>query len=287
MAPNSFAKPLHVGYVLDLSVKLYRESFGPGVVATVVSLWPLYVVDFVLSAFLSSGARLGASPSAGQFRTEFELGVVATLLNVAEWSIATAVTYKAFSDAHAGRPCDWRSSLGWGSRRLRSVAALALVVDAFLAGSAVLLTGAASLAGGSSGLVLAALVWLATAGFAAVSWVLAAPAMVAEGYGPRASLGASMRLVRGHRGATFGALAASMLIVLVLRLGIALVVGLVGGALIGGSATSFELLKGIASVVAAVLLTPAVASLMAVLYFSLADPRSSPHRDGRSAPEAI
>lgn len=286
MASDRSASTLRVGYVLDLSVKLYRESFATGVIATVVTLWPLYAVDFVLSVFFSSGARLGASPSVAQFRTEFELGVAATLLNVAEWSIATAVTYKALSDAHAGGSCDWRSSLGWGSRRLRSAAALALLVDAFLAGSAVLLIGAASLAPEPGGYVLAALVWLATAAFAAVSWVVAAPAMVAEGHGPRAALATSLRLVRGQRGATFGALVASMLVILVLRLGIALVVAVVGAALIGGSATSFDLLKGVASVAAAVLMTPAVASLMAVLYFSFGGPHSATQRDGHAAPEA-
>ena len=285
MASDRFTSTLRVGYVLDLTVKLYRENFATGLIATFVTLWPLYALDFVISAFVSSGVRLGGSPSVAQFRTEFEMGVVAVLLNVAEWSIASAMTYRAFSAAYVGESCDWRTSLKWGSRRLGSAVALALVVDALLAAWAVLLIGAASGAAGPGGSVLAALVWLATAAVAAVSWVAAVPAMMAQGHGIRASLATSVRLVRGNRGAIVGALSASMLIILVLRLGIALVVGLVGGALIGSSAMAFELLKGTASAVAAVLLTPAVASLMAVVYLNLAGPGSEMQSDGRSAPE--
>lgn len=272
--------------MLDLSVKLYRDNFGTVVMAGAVALWPLYAIDFLLSALLPSRTHLGATPSAQQVRSMFELNVAAVLLNVAEWSIAVAVTYKAFADALSGGSCDWRHSVKWGARRLGASASLAVAVDALLAVTAALLMAAASAGTGPSPPLLAALAWFAAALFVAVSWPVAAPSMMAEGNGPMESLATSRRLVAGRRGRVLGVLALAVVVILVLRVAIALVVAVVGGALFGSSTASLSALGGIASVISAVLMTPAVASLMVVLYSTLRGPAGEREPQG-SVPGGI
>jgi hypothetical protein len=242
-------RPLGIGEIFDVSIKVYRNHFG-----TLIKLVSLVVVPVgILSGLIEVSALpqdeelyAADSEALGTYIAGF---VVASLLSIVAWTVATAACFKAVADAYLGQRPNWRDSLGFVLRRLHSVLwilvlSIVILIPAFLA---CFLPG----------------VWLS------VCYAVAIPALLTERQRGFQSLRRSYGLVRGRWWPTFA----------VVFLGY-LLTSIVGGALgaVVGGLTTFETTEVTvtsafanvaASIVSNVLTIPFIAAFLIVLYFDL------------------
>ncbi len=279
-------RPLGVGEILDVSIKLYTRHFRTllVIVALVVVPVQLLLVPLLASALPDPALlrpQLGLTPEPVNV-SQRELGrflagtAVSTMFSVVAALLAQAAAFQAVREAYLGQRPDWRRSLRFMARRLHSVLwismlALVLVLLLLLAGGIV--TGVlAALAGGGPSIAIVSLgvaalitgvVWLG------VSWALPLPALMVERLRGRRALGRSFRLVRGRWWPTFAAIG--------LGLGLALVVQLVATGLlqallftdIGDNALGAVVISQLGNAIGASLATPFQAAIVAVVYFDL------------------
>ncbi len=256
-------RPLGVGEILDVAIKIYRRHFATLVKIVALVVIPIQVLSLLITASSAPQETYSFDPSptsTGGLDEGREVAAYATgqflvgLLGVVVFLITTAACFKAVSDGYLGARPDWRESLRFALSRALSLTWLS-VLTAFLLVLALLL------------LVLPA-VWL---GFA---WVVAPAALLFEDVRGRKALGRSFRLVRGRWWPTF----ATLLIALVLS---SIVVGIFGFVVGFGTGLAFELLAdgvgpvvslvltGVINVVATTLTTPFQAAVAALIYFDL------------------
>jgi len=279
-------RPLGVGEILDVSIKLYTRHFRTllVIVALVVVPVQLLLVPLLASALPDPALlrpQLGLTPEPVNV-SQRELGrflagtAVSTMFSVVAALLAQAAAFQAVREAYLGQRPDWRRSLRFMARRLHSVLwismlALVLVLLLLLAGGIV--TGVlAALAGGGPSIAIVSLgvaalitgvVWLG------VSWALPLPALMVERLRGRRALGRSFRVVRGRWWPTFAAIG--------LGLGLALVVQLVATGLlqallftdIGDNALGAVVISQLGNAIGASLATPFQAAIVAVVYFDL------------------
>jgi hypothetical protein len=242
-------RPLGIGEIFDVSIKIYRRHFG-----TLIKLVSLVVVPV---GIISGLVEVSALPQEEDLYTAdndalatyFAGFAVTTMLSLVAWTVATAASFKAVADAYLGQRSDWRDSLGFVLRRLHSV--LWILVLTFLilipAFVACILPG----------------VWLS------VCYSVAIPAFLTERKKGFQSLRRSYRLVRGRWWPTFA----------VVFLGY-LLTAIVGGALgaVVGGITAFDtteitvtsvIANIVATVVSNILTIPFIAAFLIVLYFDL------------------
>ena len=286
-APVPELRPLGVGEILDVSIKLYTRHFRTllAIVALVVVPVELLLVPVVASALPDPALlrpQLGLTPEPVNV-SERDLGrfltgsAVSAVFAIIATLLAQAAAFQAVREAYLGQRPDWRRSLRFMVRRLHSVLwisilALVLLFLALLAGGIV--TGiVAALAGGGGpsiaivslgvATLITGLVWLG------VSWALPLPALMVERLRGRRALGRSFRLVRGRWWPTFAAIG--------LGFGLALVVQLVATGLlqallftdIGENAVAAVVISQLGNAVGASLATPIQAAIVAVVYFDL------------------
>jgi len=205
-------RPLGLGELLDDVFRVYRRHF-----------WLLFGVSLLLSlptlAFeLASGtaSALGfflaaipdlANPSALAARQppappNLVLSLLGDLVQIAMVPFTVGAITRAAIDAAQGSPVTIRSALGGVVRRYWALMGLTLL---FVALSPLVLC-------------LPVLVWLA------VRWVVAIPAMLAEGVGPIRGLDRSWTLTRGH----WWRLAGTLLVMYLLQYGLSAALGVLG-----------------------------------------------------------
>jgi hypothetical protein len=242
-------RPLGVGEIFDVSIKIYRRHFG-----TLIKLVSLVVVPV---GIVSALVEVSALPSEGDLYDidNDEVGTyiagiaVTVLLAIVAWTVATAASFKAVADAYLGQEPDWRNSIGFVLRRLHSVIwilvlSFLILIPAFIA---CVLPG----------------IWLG------VAYSVAIPAFLTERTKGFQSLKRSYRLVRGRWWPTFA----------VVFLGY-LLTSIVGGALgaVVGGTTAFDtaevtvssvVANAAASIIANILTIPFIAAFLIVLYFDL------------------
>jgi len=245
-------RPLGVGEVLDVGIKLTVRHWWTLVRAVLVVVVPL---QFVAALALLSAPSESDLSTFGENGTLSEHDVwtfgaavfVGFVLSLLGQMIATGACFKAVADGYLGRQPSWRDSLVTVLRRLHSILWISALVGilAFLALIACIVPG----------------VWLY------VAWVVAVPAFLTEGVRGRAALGRSFRLVRGFWWRTFAIVVLGLLLAGVLRAAI-------GGVLeVVTLSSDNELVNAIAGFVSSVLsgaiTTPFVAAVTIVLYIDL------------------
>ena len=252
-------RPLGIGEILDVGIKITTRHFGTLAGAVLVAVVPLQlvaaVVDFsATEGTLSSG---GSNLETDQFGnpeldpdevwTFFAALAVSAVLGLLAQTIATGACFKAVADAYLGRAPSWLGSTGYVLRRLHSILWISFLTY--------LLAGLALLACIIPG------VWLF------IAWTVAIPALLTEGVKGRRALGRSFRLVREYWWRTFA----------IIILGTVLA-GIVSGVLVGvltavtftsDSTLAYVIANFVASVVAGVLTTPFIAAVTIVLYIDL------------------
>lgn len=250
-------RPLRIGEILDVALKLYFRNIATLVAVVAVVVIPIQILT-VLVAASTTPDRVEDSPfepiSPGEVPridptevwTFVAANGAAALLGLIGALLASAACFKAVADAYLGSRPEWRGSLGFAARRLGAIVWLALLsfvllVPAFIA---LLIPG----------------IWLF------VAWSVAQPGLLTEDVRGRRALGRSFRLVRGRWWPTAGALGLGFLLTTIAA-------GVIEGGLLlfepGDSLFVSLVASGVAGIISSVLTTPFQAALIAIVYFDL------------------
>jgi len=248
-------RPLGVGEILDVAIKIYRSRFPVLVKSVAIVLGPVFVLSAIIRISVPSGDNLfGASEPGGtpdfdgdQFWAFLAGTLVILLLAFLASQVATGACFKAVSGAYLDEQPDWRESLRFARSKLRSLLWLSFLlaiclVPAFLAC-----------------LVPGIYLW--------VAWSVASPVLLLEDVRGWGALKRSRQLVKGR----FWSTVAVLLLVAILS-GIvqAIFLGVLAGVVsVSGNEVAAALADAIGQTLASALTTPLSAAVLTVLYFDL------------------
>jgi hypothetical protein len=248
-------RPLGVGEVLDVAIKIYRARFGVLMRTVAVVLGPVFALSAIIRISLPSGDNLfeiGQPGTTTDVDTDqlwaFLAGtVLIALIAFIAAQVATGACFKAVSGAYLDEEADWRDSLRFARSRIGSLLWLSFLFVVLL--------------------IPATLACLVPAIYLYVSWSVAAPALLLEERTGWDALKRSKALVKGRFWPTMG------VVVLV-----AILTGIVQGIFLGilaglVSATGNDVARALADAVgqtaSSALTTPLSAAVLTVLYFDL------------------
>ena len=248
-------RPLGVGEILDVAIKIYRARFGVMVRSVAVILGPVFALSALIRISIPAGDNLfedtqpGATPDIDVDQIwAFIAGtaVIAILAYIAS-QLATGACFKSVSGAYLDENPDWRESLRFARSRIGpllwvSVLMLICLVPAFLA---CLIPGI----------------------YLYVAWSVAAPVLLVEDVRGWKALKRSRHLVKGRFWPTV-----AVLILVALLTGIvqAIFLGLAAGVVsVTGNDVATAVADAIGQTASSALTTPLSAAVLAVLYFDL------------------
>jgi hypothetical protein len=258
-------RPLSVGEILDVALKIWRRHFLALAKIVLFVVAPVQILSSLLLASAIPNSDAFFDPSAFDtttnttsdiFGENFDGGDAAaffaafglvTLLSGLAFVLASAATLRAITVAYMGGTPDWKESLRGAVSRLGSLVWLALLM-----GLGVTLGFVFCLAPG---------IWLA------VSWSLAFVALVAENLSGAAALRRSYNLVRGRWWATFGVLLIAFMLNAIVDQIVAIPFA-IGSFFSADSIVGFSL-SAVAKIISDVITTPFVAAVFVLVYFDL------------------
>src|SRR4051812_27283579 len=242
-------RPLALGEIIDVSIKLVRRNWRTLAIAVLVVAVPVAVISVLITTSTTT-YDAGLDVRSADDDAAFGAGqVVKTLVQMALYLLATVACFEAVAEAYMGGGPAWRSSRRFAARRAPGVLAMTIVYFfGLFAGLLVVVIGMI---------------------FLAVRWSVAMPALLLERRAPLAALGRSWKLVGGFWWKVFGTLLIVYLLVTVLSFAV--------GAVVGGllaTLTSVDSLLGLVvqeaiSVVVQVVTLPLFAAVTIVLYVDL------------------
>lgn len=243
-------RPLRVGEVIDVAVKVYTRNAATLLKIALVVIAPVQILGalILLSSVPDPSETATTTGAFGFIPWTLVAGFgAAFLLRWVSTTLTTGACYKTIAGAYLDRAPGWKESLAFGRRRLGAMLWLA-----FLQGVVTLIGLIACIAPG---------VWLA------VSYSVAMPAMLTEDVRGGRALGRAIRLVQGRWWATFGVVALGFLLTFVVEFVLSIGVELVTPAI--GDVVLVVALNTAISIVTGVVVTPFQAAVATVLYFDL------------------
>ena len=248
-------RPLGVGEILDVAIKIYRSRFKVLLQAAGVVLAPVFVLAAVIRISVPSEDNLfeasqpGATPDleGDQFWAFLAGTILITLLAFVASQVATGACFKAVSGAYLEEEADWRESLRFARSKLRSLLWLSVLL--------VLLLAPAFLACLVPGIYL----WGA--------WAVATPVLLFDGVRGWGALKRSRQLVKGRWWPTVG-----VLVLMTILSGIvsAVFLGLFAGVVsVSDNEVAAAVADAVAQTASSALTTPLSAAVLTVLYFDL------------------
>ena len=249
-------RPLRVGEILDVAIKVYRAHFATLAKAVLVVVAPVQVLAALVQ--LSAGDESldtfdPESPQFGEADPGPLLGFIAAvaaigLIGFVATQLATAASLRVVSGAYLGEALSWQESLRFAVSRLRSLLWLAIVY-AFL-------------------LTLAVLALLVPGVYFYFAWAVAVPALLLEDVRGRAALKRSRQLVRGRWGPTFLAVVLGILLASIVQ---GVIQGLLAGVVAAGVDDDLALAvaQAVAGIASSAIVTPFTAAVTIVVYFDL------------------
>jgi hypothetical protein len=244
-------RPLAVGEVLDVAIKITvrhaRTLFLLVLVVVAPAQLLVTAIDVSATEGVVTGVETDSVPSSDEITTFVAGLVVIVLLLVLSSTLATGAVYKAVVDAYLGSRPDWRASLAFAARRLRSLVWISVLtyVLATLALIPLIVPG----------------IWLF------IAWSVAVPALMTEDVRGFKALRRSFRLVRHRWWPTFLIVMLGFLLAGVIS---AIVGGVVGALSFAADSTVAEFVVGLlGNVLASAISTPFTAAFITVLYVDL------------------
>ena len=248
-------RPLGVGEILDVAIKIYRARFGVMVKSVAVVLGPVFALSALIRISIPSDDFLfddtvpGTTPEidTDQLWAFIAGTVVIGILAYIASQIATGACFKSVSGAYLDENPDWRESLRFARSRLGSLLWLSLVMVVCLAPAflACLLPGL----------------------YLYVAWSVAAPALLVEDVRGWSALKRSRQLVKGRFWPT---VAVVVLVALLTGIVQAIFLGLAAGIVsVSGNEVATAVADAIGQTASSALTTPLTAAVLAVLYFDL------------------
>ncbi|HEX2047459.1 MAG TPA: hypothetical protein VHF27_06830 [Acidimicrobiales bacterium] len=248
-------RPLGVGEILDVAIKIYRSRFGDLIKAVLVVLGPVFVLaaatrlSIPAEDTLFESTQPGATPEfEGSDVWAFLAGtVLITLLAFVAAQVATGACFKAVGGAYFDEQPDWRASLRFARSRLGALLWLSFLFVVLL--------------------VPATLACIVPGVYLYVAWAVATPVLLLEDVRGLGALKRSRALVKGRWWPTVAVL---LLVAILSGLVQAVFLGLFAGVV---SASDNEIAEAVADAVAqtasSALTTPLSAAVLTVLYFDL------------------
>jgi hypothetical protein len=271
-------RPLAVGEILDLAIKIYRARFKVLAKAVALVVGPVFLLGALIqisalpdissnpfdpSGFSSPGdGGFGdETPSTTPFDSPFSNNdvdggdlaaflaatLLTTLLSYLATQLATAASFKIVAGAYLEEEPDWKGSLRFARSKLRSLIWLSIVLGfmLFLGFIACIIPGL----------------------YFYIAWTVAVPVLLFEDIRGRKALKRSRQLVKG-RG---WPIAATVLVSTILSFIVTgIITGVVTGvATIGDNNAVNVLVQSVGQITASVLTTPFAAAVIAVIYFDL------------------
>ncbi len=254
MAETPTLRPLGVGEILDVGIKLYVRHWKPLMICVVGIALPVQILTVLVlasidPATLDSFGSFDTSTTSSNDPSGAEAAafIVVAIVSGLSTLLATAACFKAVADAWLGARPEAGRSLRFALRNLPRLVWLAIVFGCGLAVAfiALIIPG----------------IWLF------VAWSLAVPALLFERVGGFKALGRSFRLVRGRWWPICGALVVGYVLAGI----VSGVVQLIPEAIAAGLAGDSDVANGVAAViggtVSAMISTPFTAAVVTLLYF--------------------
>jgi hypothetical protein len=255
MAPN--LRPLRIGEILDVTIKLYLRNFKTLLLLVTIVAGPLHVLGTLITlstapedtrvtfSDIGNNTTTPQHAPSGSFWTGQLVVIVLTLVVT---TLATAVSFKAVSDAYLGERPSVGESLRFVGRRVPSV--LWVTVLSWLG-------------------IVAAFICLIVPGiWVSIAWTVAVPALLFEGCKGRKALGRSFALVKDRWWPTCAAIVLGYVLASVVG---GILQGLIVVPVFGSSDSDSTAIvaNGIATTLSAIVVTPFQAALAAVIYYDL------------------
>jgi uncharacterized membrane protein YjgN (DUF898 family) len=253
-------RPLGIGEVLDVALKIVWRNAGTLVRVVVFVVLPVQILLALLAASVSPEALNsgGAFPDQSQTGTDLSASdvkafigytVALLLLTLLSSTLASAACFRAIASAYLGGRTDWRSSLGYALRHLHSV---------------IWVTVLAGLAAG-----LATILLVVPGIYFWIAFSLAVPVLLTEGTRGGSALGRSRSLVRDNWWRVFGITVLGFVLSGILAGAIeAAVVGLTSVSQ-GDSSLTAIVVSVVAGTGSKLVTTPFVAAFIIVMYIDL------------------
>ncbi|MGH8971790.1 MAG: hypothetical protein ACRD0C_01110, partial [Acidimicrobiia bacterium] len=258
-------RPLSVGEILDVALKIWRRHFVALAKIVLFVVAPVQILSsFVLASALPNSDAF-FDPSAFDTTTDtttdvfvdsfdggdaaafFAAFALVTLLSGLAFVLSSAAALRAITVAYLGGTPDWKESLRLVVSRLGRLIGLSILM-----GLGLTLGFALCLVPG---------IWLG------VAWSLAFVALVAEDLSGTAALRRSYNLVRGRWWATFGVLLIAFIINTVVDQIVSIPFA-IGSFFSADSVVGFSL-SAVANIISDVITTPFVAAVFVLVYFDL------------------
>ena len=249
-------RPLGVGEILDVAIKIYRSRFSVLIKTVAVVLAPVFVLGAVIRLSIPSAeedlfdaTQPGATPDfdASEIWAVLAGALLITILAFVASQVATGACFKAVSGAYLDEEPDWRESLRFARSRLGSLLWLSfllvvLLVPAFLAC-----------------IVPGVYLWGA--------WAVATPVLLFDDVRGWGALKRSRELVKGRWWPTAGVL---VLVAILTGIVQTVFLGLLAGVVsVSDNEVAAAVADAIGQTLSGALITPLSAAVLTVLYFDL------------------
>jgi hypothetical protein len=250
-------RPLRVGEILDVAIKLYRANFRTLVKAVVVVVGPVQVLSALVSSSTRSfsNSRLTTTVGAdGQVHLKAGAvggvvagGLILVALGLVATELASAASLRAVSEAYLGEQPEWRRSLRFAVSRLRPLIWLAFIHFLLIA--------------------VGFLFCVVPGVYFYGAFAVAVPVLLLEDVRGRRALGRSRDLVRGRWWPVAGAVFVATLLTSIVQSAVS--AGLVGASLSANNEIVRDVVAAIGGTAAAMITTPFLAAVIVVLYIDL------------------
>jgi hypothetical protein len=251
-------RPLGIGEILDVAIKVYRARFATLVKVVGIVVGPVSVVTALVQvSSFPDGAQLGTAPEEVSPDTDFEFAelgtfvaglVVVGVLSFIASQLATAASFRVVSGAYLDEEPGWKESLRFARSRLGPLVWLSIVLGFFL--------------------VLGFLACIVPGVYLWGAWAVAVPVLLLEDHRGQHALRRSRALVRGRWWPTAAVLVLAFLLAGIVQ---SIFSGLLAGAVVAAGTNDLvnAAAQAVANTAASVLTTPFSAAVTTAVYFDL------------------
>lgn len=250
-------RPLGIGEILDVAIKIYRARFWVLIKSVAVVLGPVFALSALIRISVPSGDDILVESEIGPTsQLDIDLDrlwpfiagtLVIALIGFVASQVATGACFKAVSGAYLEEEPDWRESLRFARSKLGSLLWLSFLMAILL--------------------VPALLAFLLPAIYLYVAWAVAGPVLLLEDRRGWSAMKRSRELVKGRFWPTLAVLLLVLLLTAVVQMVfLGILTTLVS---VTGNEVAQAVADAIGQTASSALTTPLSAAILTVLYFDL------------------
>ena len=250
-------RPLGIGEILDVAIKVYRSRFKMLLTAVAVVIAPFAILTAVVQVSSSPDDDIATETQQLDGTTDVEVDggelavaiggfAVVGLLGLVSTQLATAASIKIVAGAYLGEEPTWQDSLRFAAGRLRSLIWLAILTSVLL--------------------IIGFILCIVPGVYFYVAWALSTAVLLLEDVRGRKALGRSRQLVRGRWWPLAVVLLLSSLLSAVVGFALSVPVVLL---LFSSSDAVATIGQVVANTAGTILVTPFTAAVIVIAYFDM------------------